>query len=118
MGLADRRDEGECRQYSTPLSEKPSAGLAGFSAGRMQWDFHHGLHKVRGEFTPHADSITVKTMNILGDSETRTSTGHVTLTVAGREVRAWAASPDYARRSKSSALRDSTRPAYWAFAQG
>lgn len=44
-------------------------------------------YRVRGKFTPHAEPLTVKTMNILGDVETYESTGHVTLTVAGREVR-------------------------------
>ena len=44
-------------------------------------------YRVRGKFTPHAEPITVKTMNILGDIETYTSTGYVTLTVAGNEVR-------------------------------
>ena len=44
-------------------------------------------YRVRGKFTPHAEPLTVKTMNILGDIETYQSTGHVTLTVAGREVR-------------------------------
>ncbi len=44
-------------------------------------------YRVRGKFTPHAEPITVKTMNILGDIETYTSTGYVTLTVAGTEVR-------------------------------
>ncbi len=44
-------------------------------------------YRVRGRFTPHAEPITVKTMNILGDIETYTSTGYVTLTVAGTEVR-------------------------------
>ena len=44
-------------------------------------------YRVRGRFTPHAKPITVKTMNILGDIETYTSTGYVTLTVAGKEVR-------------------------------
>ena len=44
-------------------------------------------YRVRGKFTPHATPITVKTMNILGDIETYASTGYVTLTVAGREVR-------------------------------
>ncbi len=43
--------------------------------------------RVRGKFTPHAEPLTVRTMNILGDIETYQSTGHVTLTVAGREVR-------------------------------
>ena len=43
--------------------------------------------RVRGKFTPHAEPLTVRTMNILGDIETYRSTGHVTLTVAGREVR-------------------------------
>ena len=38
-----RRDEGAHRQYSTPLSETPSAVLGGCSASRMQRDFHHGL---------------------------------------------------------------------------
>ena len=44
-------------------------------------------YRIRGKFTPHAEPITVKTMNILGDIETYTSTGYVTLTVAGTEVR-------------------------------
>ena len=44
-------------------------------------------YRVRGRFTPHAEPLTVRTMNILGDIETYQSTGHVTLTVAGREVR-------------------------------
>ncbi|MDP6581863.1 MAG: DUF1684 domain-containing protein [Vicinamibacterales bacterium] len=44
-------------------------------------------YQVRGKFTPHAEPITVKTMNILGDIETYTSTGYVTLTVAGTQVR-------------------------------
>jgi len=44
-------------------------------------------YRVRGKFTPHNEPITVKTMNILGDIETYTSTGYVTLTVAGKEVR-------------------------------
>ena len=44
-------------------------------------------YRVRGKFTPHAEPLTVRTMNILGDIETYQSTGHVTLTVAGREVR-------------------------------
>ena len=34
-----RRDEGEYRQYST----EEQHSQAGFSAGRMQWHFHHGL---------------------------------------------------------------------------
>ena len=44
-------------------------------------------YRVRGKFTPHAEPLTVKTMNILGDVETYQSTGYVTLTVAGREAR-------------------------------
>jgi hypothetical protein len=44
-------------------------------------------YQVRGKFTPHAEPITVKTMNILGDIETYSSTGYVTLTVAGKELR-------------------------------
>ncbi len=44
-------------------------------------------YRVRGKFTPHAEPITVTTMNILGDIETYTSSGYVTLTVAGTEVR-------------------------------
>ena len=44
-------------------------------------------YRVRGKFTPHAEPLTVKTINILGDIETYQSTGYVTLTVAGREVR-------------------------------
>ncbi len=44
-------------------------------------------YRVRGKFTPHAEPLTVKTMNILGDIETYQSTGYVTLAVAGREAR-------------------------------
>ena len=44
-------------------------------------------YRVRGQFTPHAEPMTVKTMTILGDIETLTSSGYVTLTVAGKEVR-------------------------------
>jgi len=44
-------------------------------------------YRVRAKFTPHAQPITVKTMNILGDLESHTSEGYVTLTVAGKTVR-------------------------------
>ena len=44
-------------------------------------------YRVPGKFTPHAEPITVKTMNILGDIETYTSTGYVTLTVEGKTLR-------------------------------
>ena len=44
-------------------------------------------YRVRGKFTPHDNPMTVKTMNILGDIETYTSTGYVTLTIAGQELR-------------------------------
>ena len=54
---------------------------------RLEWYPVDERFKVRGKFTPHAEPLTVRTMNILGDVETYQSTGHVTLTVAGREVR-------------------------------
>ena len=38
-----RREEGEYRQYSTPGRNGPAQILAGFSVGRMQRDFYHGL---------------------------------------------------------------------------
>jgi len=44
-------------------------------------------YRVRAKFTPHAQPITVKTMNILGDLESHTSEGYVTLTVADKTVR-------------------------------
>ena len=53
----------------------------------LEWYPVDERYRVRGKFTPHAEPITVKTMNILGDIETYTSTGYVTLTVAGTEVR-------------------------------
>ena len=53
----------------------------------LEWYPVDERFKVRGKFTPHAEPLTVRTMNILGDVETYQSTGHVTLTVAGREVR-------------------------------
>lgn len=53
----------------------------------LEWFPVDESFRVRGKFTPHAEPLTVKTMNILGDIETYQSTGHVTLTVAGREVR-------------------------------
>ena len=54
---------------------------------RLEWYPVDERFRVRGKFTPHDEPMTVKTMNILGDIETYQSTGHVTLTVAGREVR-------------------------------
>ncbi len=54
---------------------------------RLAWYPVDEQYRVRGKFTPHAEPLTVRTMNILGDIETYQSTGHVTLTVAGREVR-------------------------------
>ena len=54
---------------------------------RLDWYPVDERYRVRGKFTPHAEPLTVRTMNILGDIETYQSTGHVTLTVAGREVR-------------------------------
>ena len=54
---------------------------------RLEWYPADESYRVRGKFTPHAEPLTVRTMNILGDIETYQSTGHVTLTVAGREVR-------------------------------
>ncbi len=53
----------------------------------LEWYPVDERYRVRAKFTPHAEPITVKTMNILGDIETYTSTGYVTLTVAGTEVR-------------------------------
>ena len=53
----------------------------------LDWYTVDERYRVRGKFTPHAEPITVKTMNILGDIETHTSTGYVTLTVAGKEIR-------------------------------
>ena len=53
----------------------------------LEWYRVDEGYRVRGKFTPHAEPLTVKTMNILGDIETYQSTGYVTLTVAGREVR-------------------------------
>ena len=54
---------------------------------RLDWYPVDERYRVRGKFTPHDEPLTVRTMNILGDIETYQSTGHVTLTVAGREVR-------------------------------
>ena len=54
---------------------------------RLEWYPVDERFRVRGKFTPHAEPMTVRTMNILGDIETYQSTGHVTLTVADREVR-------------------------------
>ena len=53
----------------------------------LEWYPVDAGYRVRGKFTPHAEPLTVRTMNILGDMETYRSTGHVTLTVGGREVR-------------------------------
>ena len=53
----------------------------------LEWYPADEGYRVRGKFSPHAEPLTVRTMNILGDIETYQSTGHVTLTVAGREVR-------------------------------
>ena len=41
--------------------------------------------------TPFAYPITVKTMTIFGNGATSTGAGHVTLTLAGTEVRVWTA---------------------------
>ena len=38
-----RREEGEYREYSTPLKQSPAPARAGCLDGRMQRDFHHGL---------------------------------------------------------------------------
>ena len=54
---------------------------------RLDWFPVDEAYRVRGKFTPHAKPVTVKTLNILGDIETYTSTGYVTLTVAGQEMR-------------------------------
>ncbi len=54
---------------------------------RLDWFPVDERYRVRGRFTPHDVPVTVKTMNILGDMETYTSTGYVTLTVAGQELR-------------------------------
>ena len=53
----------------------------------LEWFPVDERYRVRGRFTPHGEPVTVKTMNILGDVETYTSSGYVTLTVEGREVR-------------------------------
>ncbi len=53
----------------------------------LDWFPVDEAYRVRGTFTPHAEPVTVKTLNILGDIETYTSTGYVTLTVAGQELR-------------------------------
>ncbi len=54
---------------------------------KLEWFPVDERYRVRGRFTPHDEPVTVKTMNILGDVETFTSTGYVTLTVAGQEFR-------------------------------
>ncbi len=54
---------------------------------KLDWFPVDERYRVRGRFTPHDEPVTVKTMNILGDIETYTSTGYVTLTVAGQEFR-------------------------------
>ena len=38
-----RREEGEDREYVTPLNPGPAPPLAGCNAGRMQRNFHHAL---------------------------------------------------------------------------
>ncbi len=53
----------------------------------LEWFPVDERYRVRGRFTPHDEPVTVKTMNILGDVETYTSSGYVTLTVEGEEVR-------------------------------
>jgi uncharacterized protein (DUF1684 family) len=54
---------------------------------RLDWFPVDEGYRVRGKFTPHAEPMIVNTMNILGDIETYTSTGYVTLSVGGRETR-------------------------------
>ena len=54
---------------------------------KLSWFPVNDRYRVPGTFTPHREPITVKTMNILGDIETYTSTGYVTLTVDGQEMR-------------------------------
>jgi len=53
----------------------------------LNWHGVDSHYRVRGKFTRHAKPITVKTMNTLGDIETYTNTGYVTLTVAGTQIR-------------------------------
>lgn len=53
----------------------------------LDWFPVDDAYRVRGKFTPHAEPMTVKMLNILGDIETYTSTGYVTLTVGGQETR-------------------------------
>jgi hypothetical protein len=52
----------------------------------LDWFSVDDAYRVRARFTPHNEPMTVKTMNILGDIETYTSTGYVTLTIRGRET--------------------------------
>ena len=52
----------------------------------LEWFPVDDTYRMRAKFTPHAEPMTVKTMNILGDIETYTSTGYVTLTIKGRET--------------------------------
>jgi uncharacterized protein (DUF1684 family) len=52
----------------------------------LDWFPVDDTYRMRAKFTPHAEPMTVKTMNILGDIETYTSTGYVTLTIKGRET--------------------------------
>ncbi len=54
-----RREEGECREYSTHRGQRPTPPMAGGLGGRMQQDVHPGLLK-RGRGGAPADAVCLR----------------------------------------------------------
>ena len=53
----------------------------------LRWYPVDQSYRIRARFVPHDEPITVRIQNILGDIEAYTSTGSVTLSVQGQELR-------------------------------
>ena len=53
----------------------------------LRWYPVDESYRIRARFVPHDEPVTVRIQNILGDIETYTSDGSVTLSVTGQELR-------------------------------
>ena len=66
------------------LRDKNSAIRQNFTG--LRWYPVNESYRVRARFVPHSAPVTVQVPNILGDIETFTSSGSVTLSLEGREL--------------------------------
>ena len=66
------------------LRDKNSAIRQNFAG--LRWYPVNASYRVRAQFVPHNEPVEVQVPNILGDIETFTSSGSVTLSLEGREL--------------------------------